>query len=102
MAGMWRELTGTFTYQAGTSGTVTLPSGASIHYISTVSTAGGSLTIFGGPSIPLVANVPFTFDPKSDIVQASSKQASGFGSALTLVFTGTVSYFVSYFQSGNV
>ena len=43
---------------AGASGTVTLPEGAIITLIRAHSTAGGTCTIFGGDSIPIVA----TFD----------------------------------------
>jgi len=105
MGGMWRELTGTLDYAAGSSGTVTLPAGASIHYLWCLSTAGGTLTIFGGPSITLPANVPFVLDPKTDLFQATTKSAlasgSGFGTSLGIVFTTTVSYFVSFFAAGN-
>lgn len=91
-----------WTYQAGTSGTVTLPAGARLLGIraGSRSAAGTELVIFGGAAIPLIAgtgagaattvaqwcfrNGPMVMAPASD---------------RTIVFTGTVSYMVEYSTS---
>lgn len=91
MGNTWSGLAGQeATYAAGASGTVTLPSGAVLIKVLCRSSAGGTLTIFGGASIPIIANAAsFDLDLKHANFVAQ-------GTANTLVFTGTDSYFVHY------
>ena len=80
-------------YAAGASGTVTLPEGAIITLIRSHSTAGGTCTIFGGDSIPIVA----TFDlhlPKMHPYCVATAAAK------TVVFATTNSYYVEYIIPG--
>lgn len=96
-ASAWNELIGVAGYFAGASGTVTLPATAALVRVWCRSTAGGTLAIFGGQSIPIVANAaPFELDLKHLLFAAS-----GAGSAAQLVFTGTDSYFVHYVKLGH-
>ena len=90
---MWTGLIGAPVYAAGTSGTVTLPVGASIISIRAHSTAGGTVTIFGGDAIPIVA----TFDLDLQFNHRLWVLKSG---AQTVVFTTTTSYFIEYVKSG--
>lgn len=88
----WHTLLGTPGYFAGASGTVTLPPSATLVRVWCRSTAGGTLTIFGGQSIPIIANAaPFDLDLKHALFTATSA-----GTLAQLVFTGTDSYFVHY------
>lgn len=90
-ASSWQGLIGGPVYKAGANGTVTLPVGATLVRVWCRSTAGGTLTIFGGDSIPIVANAaPFDLDLKHALFVA------GTGTAGQLVFTTTDSYFVHY------
>jgi hypothetical protein len=75
---------GTWAYKGGVSGTVTVPAGGRVLDINAHSTAGGSMTINGGDSIPIPANFGFTFTPMGNLV------------APTIVFTSTDSYAVEY------
>lgn len=73
---------GTWGYKAGTSGTPTL-TGKRVVKISALGGASdGSLTINGGDSITIKANTPFGIELRGNLA------------APTLVFTGTVAYFV--------
>lgn len=76
---------GSFAYFAGTAGTVTVPKGGKVIKIITGSTAGGSLTINGGASIPVLAAQPLKIDDLDDTLVHP-----------VLVFTGTNSYYVEY------
>lgn len=89
---MWRELTGTRHYKAGSSGTVTIPSDAIVTKISARSTAGGSVVIFGGDSIPVVATTEWNYQAYHDAMRPSAGAAD-------IVFTTTSSYFVEYFTN---
>lgn len=90
MSNTWTGLIGSPQYHAGTSGTVTLPVGATLVAIWCRSTAGGTVSIFGGDSIPVVANAaPFEADFKHALFCVTA-------AAPTIVFTGTDSYFVHY------
>ena len=91
---MWRELVGTWGYEAGTSGDVTLPNGAIITQIYARSTAGGSVTIFGGDAIPIVAAT----DLKLQFNHALCVARTG---ALTVSFTTTTSFYIEYVKAGN-
>lgn len=89
-ASSWQSLIGFPVYKAGSAGTVTLPVGAVLIRVWCHSTAGGTCTIFGGDSIPIVANVsPFEVDFKHALFIATA-------AAPTVVFTTTDSYFVHY------
>lgn len=93
----WHSLLGTPGYSAGASGTVTIPPNGVLVKVWCRSTAGGTLTIFGGASIPIVAgSAPFDLDLKHCLFAAS-----GSGASAQLVFTGTDSYFVHYVKMGH-
>jgi hypothetical protein len=93
----WTGLIGTPGYFAGAAGTVTVPPGAAVLKVWCRSAAGGSLTMFGGQSIPIVANAaPFDLDMKDLLLVAV-----GAGASAQLVFTGTDSFFVRFVKSGN-
>lgn len=87
---------GTWEYRAGASGTEAIPAGATLGQIYAHSTVGGTVTIFGGATIPVVAGTAFrlTFYPMS----APQARAAGSGQ---IAFVGTDSYFVDYFKAGN-
>ena len=91
---MWRELNGHYAYAAGASGTVTLPEGAAVIQILAYSVAGGTVTIFGGTAIPVVANSGFVlaYNHTLNVAPSSNK---------TIVFTATDSYFVEYVGPGQ-
>ena len=96
-ANTWNGLIGWLPgYFAGSSGTVTLPPNAALVRVWCRSASGGTLTIFGGQSIPLVAGAPpFDLDLKHVLFAAH-----GAGASAQLVFTGTDSYFVHYAKAG--
>jgi hypothetical protein len=71
---------GPFSYAAGVSGSRTVS--GRIQTILAHSTAGGSMTINGGDSIPIPANVGFAISPCGNVADAA------------LVFTGTDMYYV--------
>lgn len=81
---------GNWAYAAGTAGTVTLPVGAYITHIYARSTAGGSIVIFGGNTIPIVAATDFYRDPVEHSLMVAKTGAN------TIVFTTTTSYYVEY------
>lgn len=85
---------GKWAYQAGAAGTVTLPEGAVVVQIYARSTAGGTVAIFGGTAIPIIATTDFyrlPCNPSQMVVPSSNK---------TIVFTTTTSYFVEYITPG--
>ncbi len=82
---------GNFAYAAGASGTVTLPEGAVVVQIYARSTAGGTVAIFGGTAIPIVAATDFYRHPAGHSLMVSKKTPSN-----TIVFTTTTSYYVEY------
>ena len=77
---------GTTTYFGGSSGTVAIPSGARVVSLSAHALTPGTITIFGGQSIPVPAANGFAtgFD--------------GFVGPGNIVFTGTDSYYVAVNQ----
>lgn len=78
------ELTGVPAYQAMASGTINVPAGAKVTVISAHSSAGGTLQIGGGASIPIPATVGFTDD------------RTPFVGPLAIVGTGTDSMYVGW------
>jgi hypothetical protein len=87
---------GTWRYAAGVSGTVTLPAGATVKQIVVHATTPGSMTIFGGASIPLAAGASPAFRFGHNVCVAGETPGGG----LTIVFTGTDSYFVESIGPG--
>ena len=77
-----RRLGGTWGYKSGTDGTPDLAGVQVLKLTCTAGPGGGSFTINGGDSVALGANQPFehTFE--------------GVVTAPTIVFTGTVGFFV--------
>jgi hypothetical protein len=75
---------GTFGYDAGVSGTLTLTGSKKVKSISAYSTVGGTITIDGGDTITVPANGSFTDDLNYNLVDPE------------IVFTGTTTYYVSY------
>lgn len=73
---------GTWAYYGGTSGTVVIAAGQRVLSISCHSTTGGTLTIDGGASVPIPANVGFDISPLGNLI------------APTIVYSGTDSYFI--------
>lgn len=95
----WTNLNGTMGYSAGASGTATIPKGASVLQIVAHSTAGGTLTIFGGASIPIVANTPFSAAYRHRNWAAADNTVNA--GTQDLVFSGTDSFYVEWVKSGN-
>lgn len=92
---MWNDLVGTWAYASGSSGTVTVPVGARIVQVMSHSTAGGTITMFGGSSIPVVAGVGFSMYFMHSL-NTSQKSPNN-----TIVFTSTDIYYVEYVTAGN-
>lgn len=91
------ELNGTPGYLAGSSGTATVPPGASVLQVIATATAGGAtLSIFGGASIPVPAGAPLILDFHHRLFQAI-----GTGASAQIATSGTASYFIHYVKSGN-
>lgn len=76
------DLTGTWAYYAGVSGTVNVTAGQRVVGIAAFSTAGGTVAINGGSAIPIAAGTGWQLSPTGQLV------------APTIVFTGTSSYTV--------
>jgi hypothetical protein len=76
------NLTGTWGYHAGVSGTVVVAAGERVVGIAAHATDAGSMTIDGGDSVPVPAGTGVVFTPQGNLV------------APTIVFTGTDSYVV--------
>lgn len=95
----WQGLHGRSSYLSGSSGTVQIPSGASILQIVAHCTTGpGSIVVFGGASIPLISGqqLALAFRHVNFQAQGAAAQAS-----TEIVFTGTDSYFVEIVQPGG-
>jgi hypothetical protein len=75
---------GTWGYAAGVSGTPTIGAGKRVIGISAHCTIAGSMTINGGNSIPIPANVSMNFNPLGNLTNP------------TIVFTGTDSFIVEF------
>jgi hypothetical protein len=78
------NVTGTWGYLAGVSGTVNVPAGGKVLQISAASLLGGSFTVNGGPAITIPANQQFTLEPRGNLV------------APTIVFSTTASFVVEF------
>lgn len=93
---MYREISGTWAYAAGSSGTVTIPSSAVILAVwAWASTGSPTVSIFGGSSIPIPANSqPMVLRFLHDLVKTSGASTNA-----EIVFTGTAGYFVEYFET---
>lgn len=76
------NLTGAWGYYAGVAGTVAVAAGRKVTGIAAHATVAGSLTIDGGPSVPIPANSQIAIAPLGNLVAPS------------ITFTGTDSYFV--------
>jgi hypothetical protein len=87
---------GKYTYAAGASGTVTLATGATLKQIVAHSTAGGTITIFGGASIPIIAGTAIALRFIHDNAVAGETSTA----SAAIVFTGTDSYYVETIGSG--
>lgn len=74
----------TWGYKAGVSGSPSIPSLARVIGVTAHCTIAGSMTINGGDSIPIPANVGYAFTPQGALVGP------------TIVLTGTDSYLVEY------
>lgn len=91
-----------FSYAAGASGTVTVPSGAVVVAIQALVAAGdpvGSFTIDPGGANQVAAATAGSAIPLSPGVPWSHSWAPGMaplGGGTVIVFTGTVSYYVEY------
>ena len=94
---MWNELAGRWVYKAGASGTVTVPKGARLLRVMAAGTSAGTLTIFGGDSLPIPANMPVTI-PFLHQMAVSGDNAVTSGSQ-NLVFASTTMYYVEYMQN---
>lgn len=84
---------GGWAYLAGANGTASVPKGARVLQIVIVGgAADGTLTIFGGASIPIPAGavVPLRF-PHDMVANASSQD---------IVTTNTKTYFIEYLKAG--
>lgn len=75
---------GTWGYAAGVSGTETLTGSKRVRSVTAHATTAGSLTIAGGDSIPIPANVAFFLPLDALLTDAE------------FVFTGTDTYFIDF------
>lgn len=87
---------GKFIYYAGASGTVTLPPGATVKQIVAHSTAGGTITIFGGSAFPVIAATGVALRMVHD--NCVSKETAN--NSADIVFTGTDAYYVETLGPG--
>jgi hypothetical protein len=70
--------------------------GATVRQIYAHSTAGGTVVIFGGDAIPVIAASGFRLAFPDDVLVATETPGGG----KTIVFTGTDSYFVDSIGPG--
>jgi hypothetical protein len=93
---MWRGLIGTPGYAAGTSGTVTVPAGATVYLIVAHASSGAAtVTIFGGAAIPIINGAaPLELQFLHDLYTANTNSAA-------IAFVNTDSYAVFYVKTGN-
>jgi hypothetical protein len=89
---MWYGLRGPVQYQAGASGTVTLPYGSVVLQIKAGGTSAGTISIFGGSSIPTLANTLWELQEQHTLLQAGSANN-------TIVFTTTTTFYVEYMST---
>lgn len=87
---------GKYIYYAGASGTVTLPAGATVKQIVVHASGAGTMTIFGGPSIPLIAatSTALRFVHDSCVSKETAPNSAD------IVLTGTDSYYIETIGSG--
>lgn len=79
------DITGTWDYRSGTSGSVSIPASGRVLSAAAVATSGaGTVTINAGDSIAIPEDVGWDHEPKANLV------------APTYLFTGTDSYFVEF------
>lgn len=78
------NLTGTWGYAAGTSGTVALDGRKRVLTVTASSVAGGTVTVDGGDPITIPANGEMTIEPQVQLTDP------------TIVFTGTDAYYVDW------
>lgn len=87
---------GVFGYAAGASGTVTPPKGAIIKQIVAHSAAGGTVVIFGGASIPIIATAaPTRLAYRHALLQARNDTTTS--GSQDIVFATTDSYYVDWY-----
>ena len=93
MIGASNSTSGVVGYAAGASGAAQVPPGAFITTVIAHSSGAGSMTIFGGASVPIVATqiLQLYFSHQLWQAQGATGQAS-----TEVLFTGTDSYFVEY------
>jgi len=95
---MWHTLNGTLATFGGTSGTVTLRAGSVLIQVMVhASVAGASVSILGGPAIPIINGAPSLILQNYHTLQKVDASNTG-----TIVFTGTDSYYVQAAVEGNV
>jgi hypothetical protein len=100
MAGTYHDLVGTWGYASGTNGTVTIPAGAQVLQIIVHATSSGTMTIFGGSSIPVIAGaLPVSFRFIHTLVAAGNNAVNS--GSQNIVLSGTDSYFIEYVKAGN-
>lgn len=75
--------TGVWSYLTGSSGTASVPVGARVIGIVAHGTTAASMSVNGGPSIPIPANVGIELEPKANLV-----------GPFNVVFTGTDTYVI--------
>jgi hypothetical protein len=93
---VWHELIGSAANLAGTSGTLTVPSGGIIVGILAHASAGGaSVSIFGAPAFPIVSGAAPTWLAFNHTLYASNSTNSG-----AVTFTGTDVACVFYIKQG--
>lgn len=88
---------GTWRYKAGTSGTLTLAEGQTVKQIIVHASGAATVTILGGDAIPIISGVAIAIRFQHDACVAGQTP----GAALTIVFTGTDSYFVETIGPGT-
>ena len=97
---MFPLLNGTWSYRAGAAGTETIPPGATLASIVVHATGAGTVTIFGGPAIPIIAGAAPTEIRFAHHLATARNNTAAAGSQ-NIVFTGTDSYFLEFATAGN-
>lgn len=98
---MWHELIGTWAYAAAANGTITVPAGAQVVQIIVHSTSGGTLTIFGGPTITIVAAAePTVFRFNHTLCQSQNNTTTS-GSQNIVASSGVDSLYIEYVKAGS-
>jgi len=97
---MYNDLIGTWGYAAGVTGTVTIPKGARVLQIIVHATSAGTMTIFGGASIPIIAGEVSTFRFLHGLLTSGNNTTTS--GSQNIVLASTDQYFVEYVLCGNV